>query len=722
MKRLGMMLAATGLFACVHSVVCFGVLLLAAAAPHAAFGQFQAPSEEELKMTSDPDAPGAAAVYLYREQTEDDPHHFRTVYARIKVLTEQGKDLATVHVNYPRSFVFNPAGNNTNRSSSAMQNYFDMPDVNHFGENTRLDPDNIFAHVEVSAIQGRTIHPDGTVIPLTGASADLLKVKRGADQFNEITFNLPSVEVGSVLEYRYQVRYDFRFQQAPLWQVQQPYFVHKARYIFIPTDQFLPNHASSAGVDSNAIVGLDGQVLTDIKLARVLPPGKEVNKDALGRYFVDFTDIPPIPQEAYAPPLEAQIYKVDFYYTSTADAKEFWQKEMQGWIKAVDKYIAPTATIKSTAAEVASGFDNPLDKAKQLYELVQRLNNTDIAGGSPSIVTDEVPQGSVEKVLERKSGNGEQIALLYLSLARAAGLNARPVRIASRNRSIFDSEFLNTDQLDAVVIGVTINGKEIVLDPGVKMAPFQTLYWPRAGAGGVAMAANSKVETIVTPLQDNQDNTVVRVGSLNISPQGTVSGTLKVGFVGQQALQLRQMALRTDSDSVKRTLEGMIVAQLPDGVEAHIDYLSGLDDPNKQLVAVVPVTGSIGNRTGSHLILPRLFFDSKETDPFPAETSRSLPVDLHYPAQEQEQVTYVFPAGFALEETPEDASMRWGENAAYQLRSKASANSITSARILARGFTLLDPSEYGRLRDFYDKVAHADRQQIALTGPAAAAK
>ena len=673
-------------------------------------------------MTTDPDAPGAAAVYLYQEENDDDPHHFSTVYARIKVLTEQGKDLATVHVSYHRSFVFNLAGNNTNRSSSATQNYFDTPDVNHFGEDTRLDPDNLFAHVEVSAIQGRTIHPDGTVIPLTGASADLLKIKRGADQFNEITFNLPSVEVGSILEYRYQVRYDYRFQQAPLWQVQQPYFVHRARYIFIPADQFLPNHTSGAGVDSNAIIGSDGQILTDIKLAQILPPGKAVNKDALGHYFVDFTDIPPIPQEAYAPPLEAQIYKVNFYYTNTTDAKEFWQKEMQVWIKAVDRYIAPTGLIKSTAAEAASGFDNPLDKAKHLYELVQRLNNTDISGGSPSIATDEVPQGSVEKVLDRKSGTGEQIALLYLSLARAAGLNARPERIASRNRSIFDASILNTDQLDAVVIGVSINGKEIVLDPGVKMAPFQTLYWPRAGAGGVAMAANGKVETIVTPLQDNQDNTVVRVGSLNISPQGTVSGTFKVGFVGQQALQLRQMALRSDSNSVKQELEGMIAAQVPDGVQAHIDYLSGLEDPNKQLVAVVPVTGSIGNRTGSHLILPRLFFDSKATDPFPAEESRSLPVDLHYPAQEQEQVTYVFPAGFALEETPEDASMRWGENAAYKLVSKANANSITSARILARGFTLLDPSEYGKLRDFYDKVALADRQQIALTGPAAAPK
>ena len=54
-------------------VFCYGVMLIGAAAPLAAFGQFQAPTPEELSMTSDPKAPGAAAVYLYRGEKEDDP-------------------------------------------------------------------------------------------------------------------------------------------------------------------------------------------------------------------------------------------------------------------------------------------------------------------------------------------------------------------------------------------------------------------------------------------------------------------------------------------------------------------------------------------------------------------------------------------------------------------------------------------------------------------------
>lgn len=88
---------------------------------------------------------------------------------------------------------------------------------------------------------------------------------------------------------------------------------------------------------------------------------------------------------------------------------------------------------------------------------------------------------------------------------------------------------------------------------------------------------------------------------------------------------------------------------------------------------------------------------------------------MHYPSKEEEQITYEFPAGFSLEGTPQDASWKLEENAAYQLRSRADANSLTTVRVLARGFTILEPSEYDKLRDFYQKVATTDRQQVALT-------
>ena len=140
------------------------LLLLALTLPTLLKAQFQAPNPDELKMTSDPKAPGAAAVYLEVNEDCNDPLHFQSYYARIKVLTEKGKDLATQQIRY------------------------------------------LHGNFTIGSIKGRTIHADGTVIPLTVKPEELLVAKAGEWQENAKVFTLPGVEVGSVLEFSYILR------------------------------------------------------------------------------------------------------------------------------------------------------------------------------------------------------------------------------------------------------------------------------------------------------------------------------------------------------------------------------------------------------------------------------------------------------------------------------------------------------------------------------------
>ena len=54
---------------------------------------FQPVSPAELKMTSEPKAPGAPAIILFREVDRDDRGQtaHEDVYFRIKILTEEGR-------------------------------------------------------------------------------------------------------------------------------------------------------------------------------------------------------------------------------------------------------------------------------------------------------------------------------------------------------------------------------------------------------------------------------------------------------------------------------------------------------------------------------------------------------------------------------------------------------------------------------------------------------
>jgi hypothetical protein len=157
----------------------FAFLLAVSAVPMVARAQFQPVAREELAMTTDSKAPGAAAVYLYREETEDDPHAFRTIYARIKVLTDAGKNAAVVQVSFPKTFVYNAVGNNSSYLASGDATSFSLPAIERNGEDQPWDTDSYQGKVEIGAIEGRVTHADGTVVPLTGKASQLLKVTKG---------------------------------------------------------------------------------------------------------------------------------------------------------------------------------------------------------------------------------------------------------------------------------------------------------------------------------------------------------------------------------------------------------------------------------------------------------------------------------------------------------------------------------------------------------------
>jgi len=713
-----------------HSFVSLGILCVVAAVPLVSRAQFQPISKEELNMTSDPAAPGAAAVYLYREETTDDPHAFRTVYARIKVLTEEGKAAAVVQVDFPKTFVFNAQGGNSSRMTGGLGNHVDdpsekpgansahwaAPSLAHMGENAPRDTDSYVGKVEIGALEGRVVHPDGTIIPLMGKSADLLKATKGS-RGTETTFTMPGVEVGSVIEYRYQVRYD-RYLTAPNWQLQTPYFIHKEHFVFKPSTQFLPRTLGGTGVSDSALKDPHDNILTDIELRPTLPPSKSVTRDAMGNYVVDLSDVPALPLEPWAPPLNASSYGVDFFYTYTPDVKDYWQKQMSYWNKALNNYIGSSAAVKSAVNEMVSPSDSALDKAKKLYALVQKVDNLDASlDGAPLTGTEFIPHGRVDSVLLNKKGSSNEIAYLYLALVRVAGIEAHAVRIASRSVRTFSSQYMDNLQLDTALVVLNVDGNEIFVDPGTKMAPFGTLHWAHAGAGGVKLDASNKVETFITPLQKNTDNSIYHVGSLNLTPQGSVSGTVKVAFIGQRAIELRQLGTKSGAEAVKEELNQAIASQTPQGLKTEVDHVVYLDDSSKQLLAIINVSGTLAKNSEGQLVIPRLLFEAQEKNPFPADKIREMPIDMRYPAQEQEQITYALPAGYTLKENPQDANLRWEENAAYQLRTKVAGDSITDARVLARGFTLLDAKDYEQVREFYEKVVAADQEELVLKGP-----
>src|ERR1700686_4227045 len=82
-------------------VLGLAVWMLAAQEAKAGVG-FQPVSPDELKLTSEPQAPGAPAIILYRQVDRDDNGYtsHEDDFLRIKILTEEGRKYANVEIPY----------------------------------------------------------------------------------------------------------------------------------------------------------------------------------------------------------------------------------------------------------------------------------------------------------------------------------------------------------------------------------------------------------------------------------------------------------------------------------------------------------------------------------------------------------------------------------------------------------------------------------------------
>jgi hypothetical protein len=518
-----------------------------------------------------------------------------------------------------------------------------------------------------------------------------------------MVFTLPSVEVGSILEYYLQIRYDDGAVSSPTWEIQQPYFVHKAHYFFQPSKGDVANSR--------------GDLANNLMYALIADKEIKMKHDVTNRYTLDLEDVPPVPRDDWMPPLNTIKWRAEFYYSPYMSGGEFWQKEGKRWAKETDRFADPGKTLKEAVAKIISPTDTDEQKARKLYDEVMKLDNTDFTRekSSAELKNEKLKQiRNAEDVWTQKSGTSDDLALLFVAMARAAGLHVYPMQVVNRNRAVFDPNYLSLGQLDDYIVVIALNGKDVYLDPGQKMCPFGLLHWKHTFASGLRLSDNGPV-LANTPGGVYTASGIQRFADLTIDGSGGVKGTARFILMGQEALRWRQLAIRNDESEVKKQFNETLRAYMPDGVEAELNHFLGLPDYDSYLIASVDISGNMGTATGKRFFLPGLFFEAHASHPFVAQDKRTMLIDVHYPKGDVDEVTYHLPAEFAVETAPQTAAISWPAHAVLKVGAKMSGNDVTVTRNAAFNFSILPATDYGDLHDFYQKVAIADQQQLVLT-------
>ncbi|MDR3734976.1 MAG: DUF3857 domain-containing protein [Acidobacteriaceae bacterium] len=638
-------------------------------------------------MTSEPKAPGAAAIYLYREEITDEDDRTESIYVRLKVLTEPGRKYGDVALEY-------------------------------------LDDNSGRFHYTVEGLEGRTIHSDGTVIPFTGAPYERTLEETHHRKIMQKLFTLPDVQVGSILEYRYTRRCNYGWYFKPTWYVQQNLFVRKDYFLWKTTGDALSWSS----------------VLPDGAQIKTITSEGNIFKSATRSYELTVADVNPIADEEFAPPLHSYTYRVNFYVARmhddparTPSEEVFWKTAGKAWSEQAETFLSSPEKMQDALHSLVAPSDTSEEKLKKVYAAVMTMDNTHFSRQHEHAEDQAAglkPASSTLDVWLRKRGTDEQLTKLFVALARAAGMKAYLMKVTSRDNNIFSSKWLNMSQLDSYVAIVKVDGKEQFFDPGQRYCPYGQLSWMHSGVQGVRQMENLRTEVATTPLGSFVTNQVHRVADLQLDTNGQAHGTISISWSGIPALEWRQMALINDAGTLRNAIYAWLCRTVPAGLHVTLTTVEHLDDYEQPLIANAVVRGPLGIATEQRIIVPGEFFEAQSKPLFAPETRKS-PIYFHYGERVLDAVLVKYPAGLTMEAVPKEDILQVPRAVEYDFKVEQKPGSLTVRRRYDLASVIFLPEKYQEVRNFYMKLAADDQQPIvflrqkgaaALTGGNAEAK
>ena len=621
---------------------------------------FQPVNPEELKMASEPKAPGAPAIVLFRQVDRDDRGQtaHEDVYVRLKIFTEEGRKYADIEIPFLREMG------------------------------------------SVVNIHARTIKPDGTIINFSGKAFDKSIVKARGVKYVAKTFTLPDVQVGCVLEYYYTTDLSETQLYNSHWLLSDELFTKHAKFSLKPyTSDYAPVHVRYSW--------------------NKLPAGTAQPSEGPDHVIsLESSDIPAFQTEDYMPPENEMKSRVDFVYSDEFVEREpdkYWKKLGKKRNDGLESFIGKRKAMEEAVAEVVSAGDSPDVKLQKIYARVQKIRNTSYEQEKTDQEQKrekEKDPGNVETIWKKQYGNGAELTWLFLAMARAAGFEAYGMWVPDRQQYFFFPQTMDGHRLDANVVVVKLNGKDIFFDPGAAFTPYGMLPWLETGVTGLKLDKEGGT-WLETSLPTSADSGIHRKASLKLSDTGDLEGQLIVTYTGLEASQRRVEERLVDDAERKKFLEDEVKEAIPVACEVELTNQPDWKSSAPSLVAEysLKVSGWI-SAAGKRALLPVGLFSAPEKHLFD-HSDRVHPIYFQFPFDRADDISIDLPLGWQISTIPKPEKLD-AKAITYELEAKNDKGTLHLNRALNVDILLLPVTDYPKLRQIFQIVRTVDEQQVIL--------
>lgn len=547
-------------------------------------------------------------------------------------------------------------------------------------------------------IAGNTYNLDNSgQIVTTKLEKSSIYQKRIDDFVSEISFTLPDVKVGSVIEYKFT---DSKksISSVPNWYFQDDIPTRVSMYrILVPslfkfTNQLLAfQKVEQKSENRNESLFLNGENTSYVSEEKT--------------YII--RDIPALRDEPYmgAPKdyqerVEFQLSRIVFPNGITQEVMSTWPALMKELLESdmfglqLKRNLPHTKALDDSLKNVKDDYHKML----VIHDYVRKNMNWD---GSESLYSST----GIKSAWDKKSGNNTELNLILINLLRDAGIKAYPLLVSTKDNGTVSPIYPFLQQFNNTMTLVIVDDKRYVLNAADKYNPAylipydvldnEALIVDKENGGWIRLSDNkNKWRNVVSILAQ-------------ITPDAEMKGTATVynyGYCKNPRLKELKEDRSSFNDYFKKEYTGIKIDSMKIE-DADIDTL-----PLKQTVAfTLPL-----NSSGEYKYFTLNLFQGLEKNPFIAD-KRSTDIDFNYKQSYTVVGKVTIPDDYEFEDLPKSVRMIMPDTSIVLKRIiQPGPQSIDFRISLDFSSSFYPANTYPLLQEFYKKLFSTLNEQIVI--------
>lgn len=524
---------------------------------------------------------------------------------------------------------------------------------------------------------------------------DKIFEKQVNENWKEITFTLPEVKEGSVIEYQYSII-------SPYHKIRDWYFQSN-----IPKVKSAFNFSILGNWKYNSrLIGyekLDKDTVYIKKNCLFIP---SIGDGACAVYDYQMNDIPAFKEEKHMLSKENYLSRLIFDAISFTSTKGIVTNYTKTWKDAdktmrtqfLDKQTSKKSYFKKNLPNHIFSISEDLEKAKAVYKHIQ-----DKLFWNGDYWT---RKNNVKDVYKTKKGSVDGINLVLYNALKAADIESYLVMSSTRNNGLPTKLYPIVSDFNYVLVKAVINGKFYFLDATDKQLHFGEI--PFKCLNGDGRVLDFKKGSYWQTLKSIKKSSYRLSKSLKLEEDGSLKGNVLFKTKGYYALNTRKLIYKKSEEDYLDYLE----SKYPN---IAVDSFSIIENNEKALSINYDLTVEDASIDDGHTIKLNPFIIERFTEnPFKL-SNRKYAVDFGYPKTISQVIKIEIPENYTVKNAIKKQALSLpNKGGRFIINSSFNGKVINIFFTFSLNKKIYSNQEYYYIKELYNKIINTQKSYITL--------